>query len=168
LKLAGNQVLLFRKSAHKKAPKMGIHKRKKRIRFEEVPRLKKWMMPAVIAACCLYAIVLMTFSLVQREGPAPPPPGAPVSPGTPASPGAPTGTVDEAAAMSLYKSNCLACHGDQLQGQIGPALTHVGASMSQDQITTQIQNGGGGMPPFKGTLSDDQIATLAAWLAAKK
>jgi mono/diheme cytochrome c family protein len=126
-----------------------------------VPRLKKRITIVFIFACCIYAAIVMYASLLNREAPAKPQ-------GTPSSPAAPSGTVDEAAAMDLYKSNCLSCHGDKLQGQVGPALTNVAASMTQDQIAAQIQNGGGGMPPFKGTLSDDQIATLASWLAAKK
>lgn len=141
--------------------------------------MNKWLKSVVIAACCVFAVVLMFYSLNDREKPAEPPtaaPGASASPsGSPAaSPGAspsasaPAQAVDEAAAMTIYKSNCLACHGDQLQGQMGPKLANVGSAMTADQIKTQITNGGGGMPAFKGTLTDDQIQTLTNWLAAKK
>jgi cytochrome c551 len=40
--------------------------------------------------------------------------------------------------------------------------------MSVEQITAQINNGGNGMPAYKGQLQDEQIAALADWLAAHK
>ncbi|TMV45125.1 cytochrome c [Paenibacillus mesophilus] len=73
-------------------------------------------------------------------------------------------------AEALYKKQCLSCHGDQLQGRIGPStnLTKVGGKLSRDQLVTQIAKGGNGMPGFKGTLNDTEIGTLADWLAEKK
>lgn len=143
--------------------------------------MNKWLKSILIIACCAFAAVLMMYSLTEREKPAEPPAAAPGASGTaspsasPAgSPGAspsataPAQTVDDATAMPIYKSNCLACHGDQLQGQIGPSLKTVGSAMTAEQIQAQITNGGGGMPAFKGTLTDDQIQTLTSWLAAKK
>jgi len=149
--------------------------------------MNKWWKSIIIIACCAFSAVLMLYSLNEREKPAEPPaasPGAsaPAAPaGSPAaspgaspaaspgaSPAAPAAGVDEAAAMAIYKSSCLACHGDQLQGQMGPPLTNVGSAMTADQIHAQILNGGGGMPAFEGTLTDDQIQTLTNWLAAKK
>ncbi|TJY42804.1 cytochrome c [Cohnella pontilimi] len=75
------------------------------------------------------------------------------------------GTAD---ATALYQQQCLACHAADLSGGAGPALSNVGARLSADDIATRISNGGGGMPAFKGTLSDDQIHALANWLSAKK
>lgn len=69
---------------------------------------------------------------------------------------------------SLYKSSCLACHGANLEGGAGPELNKVGARLSKEQIAAKIENGGVGMPAFKGTLANDQIAALSDWLAAKK
>lgn len=78
-------------------------------------------------------------------------------------------TLDEPAAQAVYKQSCIACHGDQLQGgPIAPKLADVGATMSLEQIYKQIENGGGGMPPFQGTLTDEEIANLATWLAQQK
>jgi cytochrome c551 len=71
-------------------------------------------------------------------------------------------------AQAIYKQNCVSCHGVDLSGGVGPNLQHVGARLSEAQITDRIRNGGGGMPPFNGTLKDPEIAALAAWLAAKK
>ncbi|MBB6733569.1 c-type cytochrome [Cohnella zeiphila] len=128
--------------------------------------MRKWLLPVLITACCAYAAVMMMVSLQQDESPAEPPPSSSSASASPSA--APATTVDEAAATAIYKSSCLSCHGDQLQGQIGPNLTKVGSAMTADQIRTQIENGGGGMPGFKGTLTDDQVNTLTAWLSAKK
>ncbi|MEF3306730.1 c-type cytochrome [Paenibacillus sp. GYB003] len=73
-------------------------------------------------------------------------------------------------AEALYKKQCISCHGDQLQGRIGPGtnLTKVGGKLTREQIATQIEKGGNGMPGFKGSLNEAEIGTLADWLAAKK
>ncbi|MEK8131999.1 cytochrome c [Paenibacillus filicis] len=71
-------------------------------------------------------------------------------------------------AQALYKSNCLACHGDQLQGGMGPKLQKVGAKLSAEQITAKVQNGGGGMPAYTSKLKPEEIQALAAWLAENK
>src|SRR5690606_3649446 len=49
-------------------------------------------------------------------------------------------------ADSVFQANCAACHGADLSGGAGPALTTVGASYSVDEIKDIIQNGKGGMP----------------------
>jgi len=77
-------------------------------------------------------------------------------------------TVDAAQAEGLYKANCVACHAVDFSGGTGPNLQKVGGSMSQEQIQARIANGGGGMPQYKGVLTDEEIASLSAWLAEKK
>ena len=79
-------------------------------------------------------------------------------------------TVGSAGTPQAFKSNCVSCHGTDLQGRMGATtnLTKVGQRMTKDQITAQIKQGGGGMPAFSGRLSDAQIEELAAWLSAKK
>lgn len=76
-------------------------------------------------------------------------------------------TADAGAAEELYKANCLACHGGNLEGVVGPKLSDVGARLGEADIATVIKNGRGGMPA-QSQLSDDQVNQLAAWLAAKK
>ncbi|QHW30977.1 cytochrome c [Paenibacillus rhizovicinus] len=78
-----------------------------------------------------------------------------------------TGSVDTPQA---FRSNCVSCHGTDLQGRMGPAtnLTQVGKRMSKSQIAAQIQKGGGGMPAFSGRLTSSQIEELASWLSAKR
>jgi Cytochrome c, mono- and diheme variants len=78
--------------------------------------------------------------------------------------------VQAANVEAVYQQSCIACHGADLSGKMGGKtnLQHVGADMSAEQIAAQITNGGGGMPPFKGRLTDDEIKALADWLAAKQ
>ncbi|SFJ48101.1 cytochrome c551 [Paenibacillus sp. UNC496MF] len=79
-------------------------------------------------------------------------------------------TIGSADAPQVFKSNCVSCHGTDLQGRMGAStnLTKVGKRMTKDQIEKQIKQGGGGMPAFNGRLSDAQIDELASWLSAKK
>lgn len=72
--------------------------------------------------------------------------------------------------VSVYKANCVSCHGSELQGRVGPNtnLQKVGARMSNSDIIRQIEQGEGSMPDFKDRLTEEEIAGLAEWLAAKK
>lgn len=73
-------------------------------------------------------------------------------------------------AVALYTQSCLSCHGDKLQGKVGPStdLRKVGSSLTREQIAAQIANGGEHMPAFGQSLSEAEIGILADWLAAKK
>lgn len=129
----------------------------------------------------LAGILLVTASLAacgQKEtAPTPQPttPAATVSPT--ASPGAAAGGdapegegsgSQTAQAESLYKAQCIACHGVDLGGGVGPNLQKTGSRLSEADVKNILLNGRGGMPAFKGNLSDTDIQALAAWLAAKK
>jgi cytochrome c551 len=76
--------------------------------------------------------------------------------------------------VSVYKANCVSCHGTGLQGRVGPAtnLQKVGSRMSAADIAEQIEQGGrskgGSMPSFKDALTAEEIAGLSDWLAEKK
>jgi mono/diheme cytochrome c family protein len=66
----------------------------------------------------------------------------------------------------LFQSNCGTCHtlaDAGTSGKIGPDLDQVKPSMQK--AVTQITNGGGGMPPFKGQLTKDQINALAKYVS---
>ncbi|WP_159883668.1 c-type cytochrome [Paenibacillus puerhi] len=78
------------------------------------------------------------------------------------------GTAEAAGAEAVYKANCLACHGNNLQGASGPNLQKVGARLTKDQIVAKIQNGGGGMPAYKDKLKAEEIQALADWLVTHK
>ena len=65
----------------------------------------------------------------------------------------------------LFESNCGSCHvlaDAGTSGKIGPNLDQ--AKPTLQRAITQITNGGGGMPPFKGQLTEQQIRTLAQYL----
>lgn len=69
-------------------------------------------------------------------------------------------------ARELYARNCAACHGPVGEGkQVGtlsvPTLREGRAAQDPDaRLLSQIHDGGNGMPPFKFTLTDDQIQDL--------
>lgn len=69
---------------------------------------------------------------------------------------------------ALYKANCIACHGADLQGISGPNLQQVGSRLDAGAIEGIIRNGKGSMPSMSRGLNDEQIKSLSAWLAEKK
>ena len=75
-----------------------------------------------------------------------------------------------AAGQQLFQSSgCTHCHGDKLQGtDLGPNLQGVGRQLKPAEITTQIHDGGKGMPPFGDILTGDQIEQIVAWLRTQK
>lgn len=83
-------------------------------------------------------------------------------------PAAQPGGAAPAGVETIYKNNCMSCHGQNLEGRVGPDLRKVGDKYDRAQIAAIIRDGRGGMPSFKGRLSDAQIDELAAWLADKK
>jgi mono/diheme cytochrome c family protein len=83
--------------------------------------------------------------------------------GTTTSGGAAAG---DAQAKSLFTANCAACHtfaAAGSSGTVGPDLDQSTKNLAA--IEQQIRRGGGGMPPFAGTLTDAQIKALAKWIA---
>jgi cytochrome c551 len=77
-----------------------------------------------------------------------------------------SGSVDATAANQIFQKNCASCHGNNLQGNIGPNLQKVGSKMSKSDILNQIKKGGGGMPP--NVISGKDADVVATWLASKK
>jgi YVTN family beta-propeller protein len=76
-----------------------------------------------------------------------------------------THSVAEAGEV-LYKASCASCHGDNLEGKAGPALTTIGAQKSNKEILDRIQNGKGMMPG--GLVNETDAKILATWLSEKK
>jgi len=70
------------------------------------------------------------------------------------------------ATRELFARNCAACHGPSGEGkQVGtlqvPTLRAGRAAEDADaRLLAQIHDGGNGMPPFKFTLTDEQIQDL--------
>jgi mono/diheme cytochrome c family protein len=64
---------------------------------------------------------------------------------------------------------CVHCHGTAgVNGEIGPDLQQVRNRLSAAQITTQIHDGGKGMPAFGDQLSEKELADLVAYLRTKR
>src|SRR5215203_3766969 len=82
--------------------------------------------------------------------------------------------ADAAAGKKVFADNCTACHsattnetnaGPGLKGLFtNPKLPATGRPTNDANVRKQILNGGGGMPGFKGELSDADVDNLIAYL----
>ncbi|MBO8165470.1 MAG: YqzM family protein [Brevibacillus sp.] len=68
---------------------------------------------------------------------------------------------------SVFQANCMSCHGQNLEGGMGPALANIGSKYDEKQIADIIKNG---KPPAMpgGLVSAPEAEALAKWLAEKK
>lgn len=75
------------------------------------------------------------------------------------------GSTEGLFGAELYARSCAGCHGGEGGGGSGPALGagSDAADLSDDQIAGVIEVGPGTMPAFD-RLTDDQIASLVAFL----
>jgi heme/copper-type cytochrome/quinol oxidase subunit 2/cytochrome c5 len=75
-------------------------------------------------------------------------------------------TADTAAGKEIFSENCSVCHGATGHGgNGGPDLRTMPLAKTQAGAEQQVTNGGGGMPSFKGTLSEEEISNVAAYVA---
>ncbi|MFC7063332.1 cytochrome c551 [Halobacillus seohaensis] len=77
-----------------------------------------------------------------------------------------TADVDVAAAEEVYEQSCASCHGGDMGGNVGPALTDVGANYSSEEIAKIIHEGKGDMPAQNVEEADAQL--LGDWLSTMK
>jgi mono/diheme cytochrome c family protein len=77
---------------------------------------------------------------------------------------------DPAAGKDVYASaGCGSCHvlaDAGSTGTIGPSLDD--SSIDFAGAVEQVTNGGGGMPPFSGELSEEEIANVAAYVVTAR
>lgn len=68
----------------------------------------------------------------------------------------------------VVQQNCASCHGQNLEGGVGPALKDIGSRLDKDAIAKIIKEGRPpGMPG--GLISDEkQVEAVAAYLAEQK
>jgi mono/diheme cytochrome c family protein len=81
--------------------------------------------------------------------------------------GAPQGNPTAGKAVFTGSSGCVGCHtlaDAGSTGTVGPNLDQV--KPTYDRVVTQVTNGGGAMPPFKGTLTPQQIQDVAAYISS--
>jgi mono/diheme cytochrome c family protein len=76
-----------------------------------------------------------------------------------------SGGNPEAGAV-VFSENCSVCHGATGHGGSGgPDLRTMPLAQSEAGAIQQVTNGGGGMPPFGGTLSEEEIENVASYVA---
>jgi len=87
---------------------------------------------------------------------------------TGAEPSAPAGEGDAAAGEAVFASaGCVSCHTLEAAGStgtVGPNLDE--AKPDHDLVVDRVTNGSGAMPSFSGTLSEQQIQDVAAYVVA--
>jgi quinohemoprotein ethanol dehydrogenase len=111
---------------------------------------------------------LWLFSLDGTLGPAPAPGGGQGGGHAGESPPPNQAAGDPAAGEQIFLDNCSTCHGaDGRGGNGGPDLTTIPTATQLQQVIAQITNGGGGMPAFAGTLTDQQIGDVATYVVQR-
>jgi mono/diheme cytochrome c family protein len=77
-----------------------------------------------------------------------------------------TGGAPQSGKQLFASVGCSGCHTLKdagATGHVGPDLDRLKPSV--DQVEHQVTNGGGGMPAFRGQLSDAQIKAVAQYVA---
>jgi quinohemoprotein ethanol dehydrogenase len=75
-------------------------------------------------------------------------------------------TADAAAGKEVFSEECSVCHGATGHGgNGGPDLRTMPLAKTQAGAEKQVTNGGGGMPAFKGVLSEEEISNVAAYVS---
>lgn len=75
------------------------------------------------------------------------------------------GTESAGAQIWAQQTNCMGCHGQNMEGGAGPALTNLGEKYSAEELKNIIQNGIGNQMPggmFVGT--EEELDTLVDYL----
>jgi len=112
---------------------------------------------------------LWLFGLGGKLGPAAPPGKGQGTQHAGEGGGANTSTQASAAAgKTVFANNCVSCHGATGHGgNGGPDLTSIPSAKNMSTVVKQVENGGGGMPAFKGTLTPKQINDVSAYVTQK-
>jgi len=75
---------------------------------------------------------------------------------------------DPEAGAEVFATNCSVCHGEDGHGGAGgPDLTTMPKAQNEPEAIEQVTDGGGGMPPFGGQLSEEEIENVAAFVVQK-
>ncbi|MBS1882636.1 MAG: PQQ-binding-like beta-propeller repeat protein [Actinobacteria bacterium] len=78
------------------------------------------------------------------------------------------GAPNAEAGSEVFAENCSVCHGATGHGgNGGPDLRTMPLAQEQAGAEKQVTDGGGGMPPFGGTLSEEEIKNVAAYVVEK-
>ncbi len=73
---------------------------------------------------------------------------------------------EDATGDQIYLQLCANCHGDSLQGAVGPSLGpgSNAASQPDEFLRVSISQGRGRMPSFQSSLSDEQVERLIGYI----
>jgi mono/diheme cytochrome c family protein len=78
---------------------------------------------------------------------------------------------DSAASSATFRTKCATCHGQDGGGStVGKSMnvpdlrSPVVQKLSDTELAQIIANGKGGMPPFKSSLSEDQIHSMVSYV----
>ena len=77
-------------------------------------------------------------------------------------------TGNESPGQAVFTSTCASCHtlkAAGAAGTVGPNLDEL--QPSKALVEHQVINGGGGMPPFKGVLSNEQVQEVAQFVSSE-
>ena len=77
-----------------------------------------------------------------------------------------TGVPGDATGEQIYLQLCARCHGEELEGRVGPALGpgSNAAGQPDEFLAFTIENGRGRMPSFSAVLDEGQIDLLVAYI----
>lgn len=72
----------------------------------------------------------------------------------------------------VYNGKCASCHGNELQGLIGPNLTdkywvHGKGKMNDILLTIKVGVADKGMPPWDGILKNEELVAVTAFIHSK-
>jgi len=69
--------------------------------------------------------------------------------------------------QAIYESNCARCHGADGIGTRGPDLIDINTNVpDMQEAFDQIVNGGGGMPSFGDSFSDEEVQSIVDYVYA--
>ena len=72
--------------------------------------------------------------------------------------------ADPAVGEAVYDDLCAACHGPDGEGGIGVELVGLGGRLSATEAHAVVSDGRGRMPAWAGTLDEDEIDAVVAYL----
>jgi mono/diheme cytochrome c family protein len=75
------------------------------------------------------------------------------------------GNAEEGKTMA---NQCMACHGQELKGGMGPDLHGVVDRLKPEGVAQVLKNGRGGMPPLGASWSDQQTSSMIEYLKTLK
>ena len=80
-----------------------------------------------------------------------------------------TDTLASAGVVLYQQKACIYCHTINNEGgKVGPNLSHVANRLNEQQMIIRIVNGAKNMPAYGGSLSNDELNKLIAFLKTRK